>query len=88
LLVGLSDEELKTWAAEYSSDNHFSKVLAALRSEKDPSLSNYPQYFMNDNGLLYFNDYEGSSRLCVPEKLRLDIIKAAHDSLTETAHGG
>ncbi|KAI0070083.1 hypothetical protein K474DRAFT_1582616, partial [Panus rudis PR-1116 ss-1] len=88
LLIGLSSHELDSWCKEYSEDTHFGKILEALAEENNPSKPQFPQYFMGDNGLLYFEDYDGSNRLCVPDSRKMEIIKTAHDSITETAHGG
>lgn len=88
LLVGLADEEVQQWREAYLIDTHYREVLKSLRIEGDPSLSAFPQYYVGDNGLIYFEDWNGAARLAVPESLRLGIIKEIHDTITEGAHAG
>ncbi|RDX42385.1 hypothetical protein OH76DRAFT_1333389, partial [Lentinus brumalis] len=87
LLVGISENEVKQWRTGYLEDDHFAKVLAAYQTD-DLDKSSYPQYFLSDDGLLYFEDWNGASKLCVPNTKRLQVIKEAHDKVTEGAHGG
>lgn len=88
LLIGMAAEELSSWQQQYSADSHFRDVLAALNSDDEKAASTFPHYYLGDNQLIYFEDWNGAPRLCVPESLRLEIMKTAHDSLTEAAHGG
>ncbi len=91
LMVGLSDEERQVWIDGYSADDHYREVGAILRAEdpEDRATSRYPHYHLGQNvGLIYFEDWNGASRLCVPESLRLEVMKEAHDTITEGAHSG
>src|SRR6202050_2172597 len=45
------------------------------------------QYQIRD-GLVYFEDWNGNFRLCVPESLRVSVMSKVHNILTESAHGG
>jgi hypothetical protein len=54
----------------------------------DPNRPDFPQYFYSDDGLLYFEDNEGNTRLCVPNQLRVEIMDEAHNTITEAAHRG
>ncbi|KAI1785025.1 hypothetical protein LXA43DRAFT_1100719 [Ganoderma leucocontextum] len=90
LIVSLSQDELNTWRTGYSSDTHFKIVRSALEQEEADELSTsaFPQYNVGEEGLIYFEDWNGASRLCVPESKRVDIIKEVHDTLMEGAHSG
>lgn len=88
LLVGLTDEEIQLWREAYLTDPHYREALKSLRTEDDPSLSAFPQYYVGDNGLVYFEDWNGAARLAVPSSLRLGVIKEIHDTITEGAHAG
>ncbi|KAE9383515.1 hypothetical protein BT96DRAFT_749668, partial [Gymnopus androsaceus JB14] len=88
ILVGLSDVELDTWHKGYDSDPFFGSVIRSLRDTVHPQNPQYSHYFCGDNGLLYFEDWHGNNRLCVPEPLRLSVMEEIHNSFTESAHGG
>ncbi|RDX45329.1 hypothetical protein OH76DRAFT_1329269, partial [Lentinus brumalis] len=87
LLVGISVEEVRAWREGYTKDEHFAKVLAAFQTD-DLDKPSYPQYILSDEGLLYFEDWNGSNKLCVPDCKQLEVMKEAHDQKTEGAHGG
>ncbi|KAJ3804520.1 hypothetical protein F5879DRAFT_776302, partial [Lentinula edodes] len=88
LLVGFSEEELIRWRDAYATDNSFGKIINILRDPEQAQSIYHSQYFCGDNGLLYFEDWNGNNRLCVPNTLRMEVIAEIHDSSTESAHGG
>jgi hypothetical protein len=88
VLVGISEEELNVWATGYLDDPHFSKVLKGWKKETNWTNPHYPQYHYSDNGLIYFEDWHGNNRLCVPKSLRASVMGEVHNTLTESAHGG
>ncbi len=57
-------------------------------SQEDSRRSAYTQYFHNDDGLIYFQDWRGGDRLCVPEALQAELMREAHEGISEAAHGG
>ena len=86
-LVGIDQEEISRWKAAYDDDPHFSLVLKMMKEDED-NLIPYPQYQYSDNGLLYFEDSLGNTRMCVPKALRNEIMSENHDTVSESAHGG
>ncbi len=88
LLVGLSTEELANWRTAYHMDFHFAEVLKSLQDPKSDITPAFPQYFYSDEGLLYFEDSLGNSRLCVPKSMQLQVMDLVHNSITESAHSG
>lgn len=62
--------------------------MKGLKNEEDWEKPTYPQYYMGDEGLLIFEDESGRTRLCVPKKIQLEIMKSAHNKLLESAHEG
>ena len=70
------------------TDPHFRPVIEAIRQEKNFQNPQYPQYILGDNGLLYFEDWEGNDRICVPSNLRSRVMKEDHETITEGAHCG
>ncbi|THH23196.1 hypothetical protein EUX98_g7980, partial [Antrodiella citrinella] len=88
LVVGLSDGEIKRWKQGYDKDDEFTKVLKILNSADDKSQETYSHYFRSEDGLLYFEDWNGASRLCVPQSLQTEIMSESHNVITEGAHAG
>jgi hypothetical protein len=86
--VHISSEEIQKWVEGYTSDDYFSKVIDTLRNEEDLLNPRYPQFFLGENGLLYFEDWEGNMRLCVPQSLRNQIMRDDHEIITKGAHSG
>src|SRR6201999_4582638 len=69
LTIHIDSEEIKQWTKGYSEDPYFKKVIETLQMEENLLNPKYPQYFVGDNGLIYFEDWEGNMRLCVPQAL-------------------
>jgi hypothetical protein len=86
--IHFDSEEQKEWIEAYQHDTYFKKIIEDLRTEENILNPRYPQFFMSDEGLLYFEDWEGNMRLCVPSGLRNRIMKEDHETLTEGAHSG
>ncbi|THU75805.1 hypothetical protein K435DRAFT_615332, partial [Dendrothele bispora CBS 962.96] len=87
LLIGISTPELRKWVEGYQADRTFHPIISELSGNSD-NLHGNSKYFLGDNGLLYFEDWNGNNKLCVPESLRIQVMKEVHDSITESAHGG
>jgi hypothetical protein len=81
-------DEIAEWVKGYQADSYFKKVLDTLKEETNYLNPKYPQYFTSDEGLLYFEDWEGNNRLCVPASLQSQIMKEDHETITEGAHCG
>jgi transposase InsO family protein len=88
LIAELDKSEIQNFAIGYKNDPYFNKIIQDIRAESDWSSPLHPLFSENDNGLLYFEDWEGRMRLCVPECERSKIMSEMHDELTEGAHAG
>ncbi len=93
LIVALSADEALDWHQAYTEDIHFRDVLRGLvkdeqRGDDGEDAPLYPQYHRGEHNLIYFQDWNGSYRLCVPSSKRLEVMKQAHDVETEGAHSG
>jgi hypothetical protein len=88
ILIGISSEEIELWRNSYKQDPHFSEVLESWRLEEDPERPKFPQYHYSEEGLIYFEDWHGNNRLCVPLPLRIKLMDESHNSMSEAAHGG
>jgi hypothetical protein len=86
--VHIESKETEKWTNEYSNDSYFSKVIESLKKEENILNPKYPQFFLGDSGLLYFEDWEGNMRLCVPETQRSQVMKEDHEELIQGSHSG
>jgi hypothetical protein len=67
-ITSISSDELERWNKAYATDPLLSQVLNGNSEDKD-SNDKYTQYQVQDNGLIYFEDWNGNHRLVVPESL-------------------
>ena len=84
-IISISVEEIKKWKEAYRQDSHLSQVLKA---EEEEDIDKYTQYQVKANGLIYFEDWNGSHQLVCPESLLVEIMSEVHNTITEAAHGG
>ena len=82
----MDNEGLESWKKGYATDQFYSKVLNAFQVNDDKD-GNYHQYQLIE-GLIYFEDWNGNLRLCVPVSLCVEVMSKVHNILTESAHGG
>ncbi|EIN06286.1 hypothetical protein PUNSTDRAFT_37322, partial [Punctularia strigosozonata HHB-11173 SS5] len=87
IFVHMSPEVLDAWVGGYTQDIAFRN---RWREEGASSQSWHPgkRFFKDQRGLLYFRDADFIPRLCVPRSLIAQVLKRAHESPMETAHGG
>ena len=77
--------ELNKWKEASGKDPLLSEIL---RTDEEKIDDKYSQYQVKENGLVYFEDWNGNLRLVVPESLRVEIMNEVHNTITEEAHGG
>jgi transposase InsO family protein len=91
LVSSISNQEIQKFTEGYKSDRIFNKVIMDLQNEDlsrpDSVLVKSP-YWQNDQGLLYFEDWNGNDRLCVPESMKINIIADCHNEISAGAHAG
>ncbi len=83
----IAPDDLQEFKAEQEHDDHLGKIIKAFQSD-DSASARYPQYFIGDDGMCYFEDALGGSRLCVPASKCRSIMIDVHEGLTESGHGG
>ena len=88
ILIGISTEELSVWKEGYAKDSHYSNILSSLRKETKWNNPSSPQYHYGENGLIYFEDWNGNNKLCVPKDLQTKVMAEVHDCISEGAHAG
>jgi hypothetical protein len=54
--------------------------------KENDSNEKYSQYQVRDNGLIYFEDWNGNHRLVVPKSLQVDIMSKIHNTINKAAH--
>lgn len=86
--VHLSKEEIDKWRSAYLRDPHTSAILQDLKEEENWITPKHPLYCMSDDGLLFWEDWEGNLRLYVPKDLRVEIMTEDHESPSGGAHSG
>jgi len=67
ILIRMNANDLEDRKRAYATDNLYSKVLRASQTDHNKA-GHYTQYQIRD-GLVYFEDWNGNFRLCVPESL-------------------
>ena len=85
--LSMSEAAKAEWRNGYLDDPAF-KTIAA-----DPKFSydNYSpgrQFFVNNDGMIFFSNKDYQPRLCVPGSQRNFILKEAHENALESAHSG
>jgi hypothetical protein len=80
-------DELEWWKTVYKADQSTSWVLKDDDNNED-SDDTYSQYQVRENGLIYFEDWDGNHHLVVPATLQVEITSKIHNTITEAAHGG
>jgi len=86
-ITSISSDKLEKWNKAYTSNLFLSKSLKEDNTENDFS-KKYTQYQVRNNGLIYFEDWNGNHRLVVPESLQVDIMSEVHNTITKVAHSG
>ena len=76
VLVEMDNEGLESWKGSYATDQFYSKVLNAFQVN-DNKDRNYPQY-QPIEGLIYFEDWNGNLRLCIPHSLCIKVMSEVH----------
>ena len=78
-------EELNKWKEASVKDLLLSEIL---RTDEEKIDNKYSEYQVKQNGLVYFEDWNGNLRLVIPESLWVEIMNEVHNTITEAAHGG
>jgi hypothetical protein len=87
LHVQLNEDTIKRWILGYQEDVTLKQRWTEANRDNQ---SWHPGkcYYRSQDGLLYFRNTDFIPRLCVPKSMQNVVLSEAHDSPTETAHGG
>ena len=67
-MVQINEHEIQKWKKAYIRDLHFKLVIEDKEKNIDAKLTFSP-YHYSGQGLIYFEDSMGNTRLCVPKDL-------------------
>jgi len=82
----ISLDELERWKSAYETDPTTSKIL---KDDEDEEYNEtFSQYQVRENGLIYFEDWDGNHHLVVPAMLQVEIMSEIHNTITEATHRG
>ncbi|KIJ31325.1 hypothetical protein M422DRAFT_103096, partial [Sphaerobolus stellatus SS14] len=88
LVSHLHQNELHAIVSGYATDPYFKNIRDTLRQGSGPNHILKLPFFENEQGLLYFEDWNRDERLCVPRNEQVRIIAKCHNELTNGAHAG
>jgi hypothetical protein len=83
-----NQEFLNQFIAHYDSDMDVKEILDNIRNETNLVTPKYSNFQVNDQGLLIFKDADDNERIYVPEGMKREVLKMAHDDLPQGNHGG
>ena len=83
--ISIISEELNKWKEASGKDPLLSEIL---RMDEEKIADKYSQYQVEENGLVYFEDWNGNLRLAIPESLQVEIMNEVHNTITAAAPGG
>lgn len=84
----LHPSEIRKFVDGYQADPYFEEVIRDLSSEENWDRPKRAEFFLDEEGLIWFLNWAGHSRLCVPRGLRPAIMAEYHDSIHLSAHAG
>ena len=83
----IAPDDLQSLISKQENDEFIGPILQDFRTD-DHAQDLHQQFLVGDDGLLYFQDAVGAARICVPECDRRTLMIDAHETLTESGHGG
>ena len=71
--VQIDEQELRKWKDAYAKDPHFKLVIESKIRNEETGLT-FSQYHHSEEGLIYFEDSVGNTRLCVLRDLHVEVM--------------
>ena len=85
--LAMSESAKQEWRSSYLEDPMFRNVAKDNDSRYD-RLRSGRRFFVDHDGMIFFNNEDYQPRLCVPLGQRNFILKEAHENPLESAHAG
>ena len=87
ITLAMSDEAKQQWKSSYLEDPMF-RNIALSDSNKYDNLSSGKRFFVDSDGMIFFNNEDYQPRLCIPVGQQNSVLAEAHESPVESAHAG
>ena len=85
--LSMSEEAKRQWKQSYLEDPIFKRIALDNASRYD-KLGSGRRFFVDQEGMIFFNNEDYQPRLCVPVGQRNFVLTEAHESPFESAHAG
>lgn len=85
--LAMNEESKQQWKSAYLEDPMFKNIVQDSSSRYE-ELGQGRRFFVDRDGMIFFNNEDYQPRLCVPVGQRNFVLKEAHESPLELAHAG
>jgi len=85
--LSMSDDAKEEWRKSYQEDPMFKSIAKDIANNEN-TLTPGRRFFVDRDGMIFFNSEDYQPRLCIPIGQRNFILKEAHESPLESAHAG
>ena len=85
--LSMSEDTKDAWRKSYQADPMF-KTIREDTAYREDNLVPGRRFFVDKDGMIFFNSENYQPRLCVPVEQRNTILREAHESPLESAHAG
>ena len=85
--LSMSEEAKDEWRKSYREDPMFRSMAEDVKQSRDNPAPGR-RFFVDQDGMIFFNSENYQPRLCVPMGQRNFILKEAHENPLESAHAG
>ena len=87
LHLSMSEEAKEEWRSSYQTDPMFKSIIKEASHSGDNVIPGR-RFFVDKDGMIFFNSENYQPRLCVPAGQGNFVLKEAHENLLESAHAG
>ena len=87
ITLAMSEEAKQQWKSAYLADPMFRGIAQGDDNRYD-DLGLGRRFFVDHDGMIFFNNEDYQPRLCVPQGQRNFVLKEAHESPSESVHAG
>ena len=85
--LSMSEDAKNEWKKSYREDPMF-RTIVDDSTYKEETLTPGRRFFVDRDGMIFFNSKNYQPRLCVPAGQRNFVLKEAHENPLESAHAG
>jgi len=85
--LAMSEDAKNQWRSAYLNDPMFKSIVQGDKNQYD-KMTLGRQFFMDNDGMIFFNNEDYQPRLCVPTDQQNFILREAHENPLESVHTG